>query len=124
MIAAGELAVQIANTEAFIAANPSSVVLIPRTKHMTGTGTQFVDGSPRPPQTIRLIDQSTARNTWPGKVQTSDGVERLVDFILLGMPDVIVENDDYWKDSKGTLEVIQVYPSNQYEVRAAVIRRA
>jgi len=124
MLAPGELAAQIANTVAFIAANPSSIVLTPRTRHKDGSGTRFVNGTPRAPQTLRLIDQSTARNTIPGRVQTSDGVERLVDLILLGHPAVIVELWDFWVDGTGTLEVAEIYPSNQYELRAAVVRRA
>jgi hypothetical protein len=51
-------------------------------------------------------------------------VERLVDLILLGHPAVIVELWDFWVDGTGTLEVAEIYPSNQYELRAAVVRRA
>lgn len=124
MLAAAELSFHIANTIAFIAANPSSITLTPRTRFKDGSGTRFQNGEPRPPQILRLIDQSTARNTWPGMVQTSDGRERLVDFILLGAPDVLVEVWDFWVDADGTLEVAQIFPSNQYELRAAVVRRA
>lgn len=124
MLAPGELAVQIANTIAFINANPSIVILTPRTRVKDGSGTRFQNGEPRPPQTVRLIDQSTSRNTWPGMVQTSDGRERLTDFILLAAPDAIVRLWDYWVDADGTFEVAEIYPSNQYEIRAAVVRRA
>lgn len=124
MLAPAELRVQIANTVAFIKANPSIIELIPRTRLKDGRGTRFQEGEPRNPQTLRLIDQSTSRNTWPGKVRASDGVERLVDFILLGAPDVTVELWDFWVDGTGTFEVAEIYPSNQYELRAAVVRRA
>lgn len=124
MLAPGELALQIANTVAFIAANPTALALTPRTKHKDGTGVRWVEGEPRPAQTLRLIDQSTSRNTWPGLIQTSDGRERLTDFILLGAPDVVVELWDFWLDEKGRIyEVAEIYPSNQYELRAAVVRR-
>lgn len=124
MLSPTELAVNIANTKAFIAANPSSVALTPRTRVKRGTGVTFAEGEIRPSQVVRLLDQSTSRNTWPGKVQTSDGVERLVDFILLAMPDAIVQVNDFWVTAEGTFEVAEVYPSNQYELRAAVVRRA
>lgn len=124
MIAPGELAVQIANTIAFIAANPTELTLIPRKRIKDGQGARFEDQPPRVMQVVRLIDQSTSRNTWPGIVQTSDGRERLTDFILLAPPDAIVEVNDYWKNTSGTWEVAEVYPSNQYELRAAVVKRA
>lgn len=124
MLAPGELAIQVANTRAFINANPSSVILIPRTRVKDGRGARLVDGEQRAPQVFRLIDQSTARNSIPGKVQTSDGIERLIDFILLAMPDAAVDLFDYWNDSDGTWEVAEIYPFNQYEIRAAVVRRA
>lgn len=122
-IPAGELSLQKSMTQWFIDANPMEIILIPRTRQSDGRGSRLVDGPPRAPQVFRLIDQSTARNTIPGKVQTSDGVERLVDFILLGMPGVSVELFDYWVDGE-TYEVTEIYPDNQYEVRAAVVRRA
>lgn len=124
MLAPGELAIQIKNTDYFVNCNPTSVVLIPRTRHKDGSGTRWVDGEPRPPQVVRLIDQSTARNTIPGKVQASDGMERLIDFILLATPEKLIELWDFWEDADGTWEVAEMYPSNQYEIRAAVVRRA
>lgn len=124
MLSPAELNAEIANTVAFIAANPSSIVLIPRTRIKDGRGTRFQEHEPRPAQILRLIDQSTSRNTWPGMVQTSDGKERLTDFILLGAPTVVVKLWDYWTDADGVLEVAEIYPSNQYEFRAAVVRHA
>jgi hypothetical protein len=123
MLAPAELAIQIKNTIYFINCNPTQLRLTPRTKHKDGSGTRWTNGEPRPPQTVRLIDQSTARNTIPGRVQASDGVERLTDFILLAAPDAIIELWDFWTDDTGIWEVAEMYPSNQYEIRAAVVRR-
>lgn len=122
MLSAAELKYQRANTKAFIAANPTELVLIPRTRIKSGTGTVFQDGDPRNPQTFKLIDQSTSSSPTPGRVQTSDGVERLIEFILLGESCAEVALWDYWTDSNGTWEVAQIFPSNQYEIRAAVVR--
>lgn len=123
-LSATELAYQRRNTVAFIAANPVSLALIPRTRIKDGSGTRFQDGDPRATQTFRLIDQSTARNTIPGLIRASDGIERLVDFVLLGDMDAVVSLWDYWVAESGTYEVAEIYPANQYEVRAAVVRRA
>jgi len=124
MFSQAELKIHKANTKAFIATNPSVLQLIPRTRIKDGSGTRFMNGTPRDPQTFKLIDQSTSRNTIPGKIRTSDGVERLIDYILLAESDALVELWDYWADSDGTWEVGEIYPSNQYEIRAAVVRRA
>ena len=124
MLPPGELSIQIANTAFFIKCNPSFIALIPRTRHKDGSGMRWVNGEVRPVQEFRLIDQSTARNVIPGRVQTSDGVERLIDFILLATPEKIVQLWDFWEDADGTWEVAEMFPSNQYEIRAAVVRRA
>lgn len=122
MMSQAELTAQRANTAAFIAANPTVLILIPRTRQKDGSGSRFVNGEPRAPQSLRLIDQSTSRNVIPGLVQTSDGRERLVDFMLLGPYNADIRRWDYWTDASGTWEVAEIYPDNQYEVRAAVVR--
>lgn len=124
MRSAAELKSLRAGTRAFIAANPVELDLIPRKRIKTGTGTTFQDQPKRPPQTLCLIDQSTARSPVPGVVQTSDGRERLVEWILLGEHDAEVELWDYWVDANGTYEVAQIFPANGYELRAAVVRHA
>lgn len=124
MLSAAELKAQRANTKAFIAANPSVLTLIPRVRFKSGTGVSYQDQPARPPQTFKLIDQSTSSSPTPGLVQTSDGRERLTDYIMLGEPDVEIALWDYWTDANGTWEVAQIFPPNQYEVRAAVVRRA
>lgn len=121
---AAELKALRVGTIAFIAANPTDLALIPRKRIKTGTGTTFQDQPARKVQRLCLIDQSSARSPQPGLIQTSDGRERLVDFILLGTHDAVVELWDYWVDASGTWEVAQLFPANGYEVRAAVVRRA
>lgn len=124
MRSAAELKHLRAGTKAFIAANPVGLVLIPRTRLKSGTGIVFQDQDPRTEQRFCLIDQSTSRAPTPGRIQTSDGSERLIEFILLGEHDSTVEVWDYWTDASGTWEVAQVFPFNGYEVRAAVVRHA
>ena len=124
MLAAAELRFQRSNTVAFIEANVTILALIPRTRMKDGSGTRMVNGTARPSQRLRLIDQSAERTPIPGLVRTSDGVERPIDFMLLGRHDADIQLWDYWVDATGTYEVAQVFPWNQYEVRAAVVRRA
>ena len=124
MRSAAELKFLRVGTKMFIAANPVELDLIPRVRIKSGTGTTFQDQPKRRPQTLCLIDQSTARSPVPGLVQTSDGRERLVEWILLGEHDAEVELWDYWTDANGVWEVAQVFPANGYEVRAAVVRHA
>lgn len=121
---AAELRALRAGTIAFIAANPTDLALIPRKRIKSGTGVTFQDQPARRSQRLCLIDQSATRSPIPGLILTSDGRERLVDFVLLGAHDAVVEVDDYWVDANGTWEVAQLFPANGYEVRAAVIRRA
>lgn len=118
-----ELAAQRRITKAFIAAHPVQVVLIPRLPVKTATGTRLVDQVARPPQTVRLIDQSAAGGTTPGVVTTLDGQQRKVEFQMLGAFDVDFGLYDYWVDSSGIrLEVAELLPDNGYERRAQVVR--
>ena len=118
-----ELAVHKANTAAFIAANPTSLALIPRSLLRTGTGTKLLPGPPRAAQTVRLIDQSGVRGPFPGSITTADGTTRRVDYQLVGMPDLVIDIHDYWVDGSGIRwEVIELLPDNGYERRAQVTR--
>lgn len=124
MSRADELRLQRKGTVAFIEANPVSVQLIPRTKVTDGSGSRWVEEAPRAAQTFRIIDQSTARLSTTVTVRTSDGQERLADFMLLGEHDAVVGLYDVWDDTDGKrYEVAQLYPDNGYEVRAAVVRQ-
>lgn len=124
MLSAAELKYQRANTAAFIGSNPTRIVLIPRIKTKDGAGTRWTDQPPRLQQTFKLIDQSSSFGPTPGLIRTSDGVERLMDFILIGAHDSAVALWDYWTDANGVWEIAQLFPPNQYELRAAVVRHA
>lgn len=122
-LAQEEARAQRAITKAFIGANPSSLVLIPREMQRHGTGTSYVDQPPRAAQTFRLIDQSSTRGPQPGTVRAADGSQRLVEFQLLGEHDASIGLYDYWLDSVGVrLEVADILPDNGYERRALVVR--
>lgn len=118
-----ELRFQRTQTRAFIDANVSILELIPRTRHMDGSGTRWVNGEPREPQHMRLVDQSSNIGPVPGAVAASDGVQRLVFYQLVGTHDSIMELWDFWVDDAGVkLEVAELLPDNGYEKRGLVIR--
>lgn len=118
-----ELRVNRRNTLAFIAANPSEIVLIPAVKVKTASGgTRIEDGTPRAPQTLRLIDQSGPASSNPGVQSALDGKQRLVIFQLLGPYDAVIEVGDHWFIGTTRYEVTDVLPFNGYEIRAQVVK--
>lgn len=122
-----ELAVNRLNTSAFIAAAPTIVTLIPRTRD----GYDWSDGTARPGQIMRVIDQSSTTDPSggpaPGAAKVTDGIEADVaqtDFFLLGEWDAEIAVHDWWTDSTGRQwEVLDMFPPNGYETRAVVAPR-
>ncbi len=118
-----ELEVNRFNTKAFIDANPTSLILTPRTRQDNGEGSSWVDGTPRPVQVVSLIDQSYFRGPVPGTLLSADGTQRQVDYQLLLEHDGQVGLFDYWIDGEGVRwEVLDLLPFNGYERRAKVAR--
>jgi hypothetical protein len=118
-----EIAMKRRNTKAFIDANPSTLVLIPRVKVNGPTGVRLVDQTPRLAQTLRLIDQSAPGGPTPGTVAGADGKQRKVEFQMIGNWDAVFSVLDYWLDVDGSrLEVAEMLPYNGYERRAQVVR--
>lgn len=117
---ASELVFQKQITRWFIDSDPSMITLIPRAKVATGSGgNQLVDQPPRPAQKFKLITMSDSTRPTP----TADGVERLIDFTLLGEVGTVVAINDYWRDNDGTrYEVVELVPDNGYEVKALVTK--
>jgi hypothetical protein len=116
---AAELAINRLNTQAFIAANPLMLELIPRVMHRTGSGSRWEEKDPRPIQVARLIDQGPDGDTQRG----DDALQRKDRFQLLLPHDGIVELYDFWVDTSGIrYEVTGLLPSNGYERRAVVTR--
>lgn len=113
----GELALHRKNTEWFIAWNPYEVILIPRIRQKTGSGSKFIDGSPRLTQTMRLIPQS--ETTQP--LATDEGIERLITHVLLGRWDADMAVGDHWTDMAGIrFEIINISTPNGYETKALI----
>lgn len=86
-------------TAAFIADDPTTVVLVPRDRVATPAGGyQYVDGTPRPEQVVKLI----LLNSDQRPAVTVAGVERLVDYHLLGPYDMQIAVGDLWDAPDGT----------------------
>jgi hypothetical protein len=121
---AGELELQRSNTAAFIAADPTTIALIPsvQTKLPSG-GVEISPGSPQPAQTFRLIPMShTERPTRAANSTGSEtGLVRKHDFTLLGNWDAVWQEGDFWDDAEGKRWVIDaLVPDNGYQRKAMV----
>lgn len=115
-----ELKVLRRQTRYFIHTDPSVITLTPvkKTKNASAGFTR-TDLLPRPPQTFKVITLN--ENAKPTIVQ--DGVERLVDFQLLGEWTAQMDVGDYWRDSEQLkYEIVELVPSNLYEVRGMVVK--
>ena len=115
-----ELMVLRRQTKVFIQTDPSVISLIPvlKTKNASAGWTR-TDQPPRPPQTFKLITLN--ENAKPTVVQ--DGVERIVDFQLLGEWTAEMDIGDYWRDSEQLkYEIVELVPTNLYETRGMVVK--
>ena len=109
-------------TDEFIAADPSTIVLIPRIATRTAAGgTAMVDGPARPPQVFKLILTSADTAGASVELSTEDSTERRKDFILFGRYDAYVNIGDHWTDHNGEeWEVTSIMPSDGYCLKASV----
>lgn len=107
-------------TRAFIAANPVTLVLTPRTREKKPAGGwAWAEGTPRDPQTLTLIEPRTD----PLPTVTVDGVERVVRFTLLGAHDSLLDTGDIFSHQGKDWEVVEMFFDNGYERRGLVTAR-
>jgi hypothetical protein len=107
-------AVQRAITTAFIADDHTSIVLTPWTTAVTpGGGRSMVPGTPRAPQTFKLIPMTYDQRP----TVTAGGVERIIDYTLLGEWDSIGEVWDRFDlgDETEYYIVVAIAPGHGYE---------
>lgn len=114
-----ELAAQVAQTRAFIAADYTEVVLIPRERQATASGGwSYIDGTPRALQRFKL---SLLNYDQRPQITIAGGVVRLIDYHLIALPDAVVFVDDYWVDSDGVrFDVVGFSSGRLYELKAFV----
>lgn len=114
-----ELAIQQKLTKAFIDTQPVDLVLIPRQKiKQPSGGVKWDELEPRDPQTLRLVEPSGA----PITVRTADGIERVVDFLLIGEIDAEIGLYDVFDHGGLRWEIGSLYHRNGWEIRAEVAR--
>lgn len=117
---AAQLTAQRRMTAALIADDPTTVSLIPITRGTTPSG-GFTDtsGTPRDPQTVKL--SLLAYDQRP--TITLAGVERVIDYHLIGAWDMLIDIGDYWMDEAGTrYDVVGFSEGWDYETKAFVSR--
>lgn len=116
---ANELRVNIRNTQMFINQRPSTIILTPLARErIKGGGYKDVEGTPRDPQTFRIIETTMVGDDQ--HLQQSEGEVRRQPSWLLGMPGAIVEMNDFWFDGDRRWRVAEVIRDNEYETRAVV----
>jgi hypothetical protein len=115
-----DLATNRALTAAFISFDPIDIVLVPRVRAKTQSGGwQFVNQPPRASQRFKLIRMSATQRP----VVTVDGVDRVIDYTLLGKYDALMDRYDIWTDGPYTYEIVEIVPENGYQTKGLVDRR-
>lgn len=110
-------------TKAFIDANPVTLTLVPREKvKKPAGGYTYQDGLARDPQVMTLIEQ-TGLAGQPTPRITVDGVDRVVEFMLLGEWDCQMARFDVFSYQGKDWEVVDLFYDNGYERRALVAAR-
>lgn len=107
-------------TKAYIAMDPTTIILTPVVKTHTDSGSVVIeDGPPRQPQTFKLILLQGSGGS--ERVLTVDGVERTISGFLLGAYDCVMEAGDHWTGDDGRrYEVIALQATHGYETKGAI----
>lgn len=119
-----ELSTQRRLTKAFIDTQPVSLALVPRNRVKTPAGGyKFEDQPARAPQVLRLIEPGAYGGPLPRPEITLDGVQRTVEFELLGEHDAVIGLYDTFQHPIGIRwEVVNLSFFNGWEQRALVSR--
>jgi hypothetical protein len=115
------LTAQRAATAAYIRDDPTTLVLVPRSRTATPTGGfTYTDGAPRPAQTVKMILLSSDERP---RI-TVAGVERKIDYHLLGAWNMQIAVGDIWESDDGTTwEVLGFTEGWDYMTKAFVGRQ-
>jgi hypothetical protein len=115
----GYIEAQRAVTQAFIANDPTVIELIPRTRTRTASGGYTeADGTPRDPQTVKLV--LLAYDQRP--TVTVAGVERIMDYHLVGPHDMQIEVGDWWEQDGTRFDVVGLTEGWGFETKAFISR--
>lgn len=116
-----ELDIQRRLTRAFINTQPVMITLTPRTRTKTSTGgVLMTDGVPRGPQKLRLVEPGDSGGRLP--IRAADGLEREVEYILLGEHTAEIGKYDIFTYAGSRWEVAALMHDNGWEKRGLVVR--
>lgn len=114
-----ELAAQRRMTHAFIQTAPRNVSLVPRTKvRKPSGGFAWQEQAPRPEQVFKLNEPGVV----PAPVVTVDGIQRVVEFEMIGEWDSTIGRHDVFELDGARWEVVEVAHYNGWEQRAIVAK--
>jgi hypothetical protein len=117
-----EMIVQRRITEVYIQTKPVSIILTPRVRTKTVSGGQeWVEQADRVAQIMRIIEPGDSGAREP--LRTSDGIERSLDYILLGRYNAEIGLYDRFTYEDDECEVVSLMHNNGYEIRAYIVRR-
>jgi hypothetical protein len=123
----GDTATYFANqrelTSAYIAENPTQVILTPNTKTRTSSGGYvWTPGVPRASQTVRLIEYTSV--VGQGGARSSEGEVHEHRWTMMMEWDAIAALYDTFVYDGVTWSVVDFLPKDNYQVRALVDRYA
>jgi hypothetical protein len=101
----------------YIQTDPTLITLTPQTRVKQGNGSvKLVDGTPRVPQTFKLIPQIDGQKP----TVNVNGVERIADLMLMARWDAQIARDDYWIADGKRYTVIELASGHGYEIKAMI----
>lgn len=118
-----ELSIERDLTKAFIDTMPIELILTPRTRTKTSSGGfLFVNGSPRAPQIMRLVEYNSEIGQGPEASFGNSARQRYSQYQLLAEWDALLEVDDIFSYDNDDWNVVEMLYNNQWEKRARVER--
>jgi len=117
-----EYELNVANTQAFIDADPSTVTIKRDTYISDGAGGKKRNGTVVNVFVgqVRMVPQGADNATSNPVTQTTNGELDRPDFVLLAMPGPVLQRKDYFDYAGETYEVFSIRRSPAYEVKADV----
>lgn len=107
-----------ATTAAYIDSDPTTIALIPLVATQTDRGTVTTGpGEPREPQTFKVITVSSEQQ---GPTVTVNGVQRIIDHVLMGTHTATVSVGDHWVADGKHFEVAMLGEGYGYMTKALV----
>lgn len=123
--ASREFQINVQNTLAFIAADPSTIRIQRDIETGDDAGGKVKVGNPinAYPEVVRMVPQGADNATSNPITQTTNGSLDRPDFVLVGEPGLQLLRGDYFEWRGDTWRILSVRPSPAYETKADVAVR-